>query len=182
MAEAATAPTSTAADNAGSGDDFDDTANGATDSTDTALGEAGQRALEAERNTRKEAEKRAKTLERELNTLRQQGMNDSERAVAEAEARGRTAASTEFGQRLARSEFATEAARRNPGFDAAGILDDLNLARYVGDDGEPDSKAIKAAVARLVPVGEQAPDFDGGGRSTSKTTDMNEIIRRAGRR
>jgi hypothetical protein len=180
MAEAATTTASTAEDNAASGDDFE--ADTGETGADTALGDAGQRALEAERTARKEAEKARRTLERELNTLKQQGMNESERAVAEAREQGRVEASSKFAERLVRSDFATEAARRNPGFDTAGILDDLNLARFVSDDGEPDSKAIKAAVARLVPVGEQAPDFDGGGRSNAKSTDMNEIIRRAGRR
>jgi hypothetical protein len=31
------------------------------------------------------------------------------------------------------------------------VLDDINLARFIGDDGEPDSKAIAASVARLIP-------------------------------
>ncbi len=58
-----------------------------------------------------------------------------------------------FGQRLARQSFRAAAAQRNPEFDAVAVLDDINLARYVGDDGEPDEDAIRAAVERLVPQG-----------------------------
>jgi hypothetical protein len=79
-------------------------------------------------------------------------MSEAERAVVEAEQRGRTAAAAEFGARLARSEFLAEAAKRNPGWDAAAVLEDLNLARYIGDDGEPDTKAISKAVERIVPL------------------------------
>lgn len=115
------------------------------------LGDAGKRALEAERAARKEAEKQAKAVQRELEQLRQAQMSESEKAVAEAEARGRTAATVEFGQRLAAAQFVAEAAKRNPDFDAASVLEDLNLAKYVTDDGEPNAKGLTAVVERLVP-------------------------------
>lgn len=112
----------------------------------------------------------ARAAAAELEKLRTASLSESEKAVAEAEQRGRLSAATEFGQRLARSAFVAEAARRNPGYDAAAVLDDLNLARYVGEDGEPDSKAIAKAVERLVPAVEQpserVPSFDGGVRTT----------------
>lgn len=116
-------------------------------------------------------------------------LSEAEQAVAEAEARGRTTAVTEFGTRLARTEFDAAAARRNPGFDMRSVLEDLNLAKFVGDDGEPDSKAIEAAVERLVPVPSGAaaipPPFDLGNRGTTapSTNPMNDLIRAsAGRR
>lgn len=115
------------------------------------LGDAGKRALEAERAARKEAEKQAKAVQRELEQLRQAQMSESEKAVAEAAARGRSEAITEFGQRLAAAQFVAEAAKRNPDFDAASVLEDLNLAKYVTDDGEPDGKGIASVVERLVP-------------------------------
>jgi hypothetical protein len=116
------------------------------------LGDAGKKALEAERAARKKAEQEHKAAQKELERLRTAQMNDTEKAIAEAEARGRTAASTMFGQRLAGAEFVAAAARRNPGFDASAVLDDLNLAKYVSEDGEPDGKGIAAAVERLVPA------------------------------
>jgi hypothetical protein len=107
-------------------------------------------------------------------------MSESERAVAEAEARGRTAAATDYGKRLARTEFDAIAGRRNPDFDTAAALEFVDLARFLGDDGEPDSKAIKAAVERLVPeVAGGPPSFDGGTRTATKGTDFNQELRRA---
>lgn len=101
---------------------------------------------------------------------RRAAMTESERAIAEAEERGKSAVRTEFGQRLVRSEFLAEAAKRNPTWDAAAVLEDLNLARYIGEDGEPDSKAIAAAVNRIVPGSTQEtvpPSFDLGARKTA---------------
>src|SRR4051794_4841840 len=66
-------------------------------------------------------EQRAKDNQRaakDLDAQRRAAMTEADRAVLEAEERGRTAALTSFGQRLARTEFIAEAARRNPGFDA----------------------------------------------------------------
>jgi hypothetical protein len=127
-------------------------ADGTTPPADAAdLGDAGKRALEAERTARKEAEKARKAVERELDELRKANLSESEKALAEAEARGRTAATTQFGQRLAAAQFVAEAAKRNPDFDAASVLEDLNLAKYVTDDGEPDGKGIASVVERLVP-------------------------------
>jgi hypothetical protein len=128
----------------------------------------------------KENREAAKQLEQQ----RKAAMTESERAVAEAEERGRTAAVQQYGQRLARTEFIAEAARRNPGFDASQILDDLNLARYIGEDGEPDSKAIAKAVQRLIPEANagtpQPPSFDGGTRQAAPAgVSMSDLIRQA---
>lgn len=129
-------------------------------------------------------EQRAKengTKAKEFEKQRQATMTEAEKAVAEAEARGRTAAATEYGERLARTEFDAIAGRRNPDFDTATALDFVDLSRFLGEDGEPDSKAIKAAVERLVPTpAAGTPSFDGGSRTTAATKgDMNSIIRKA---
>lgn len=121
---------------------------------------------------------------RQLEQQRKAAMTESERAVAEAEERGRTAAVSTFGARLARGEWIAEAAKRNPGYNAADALEDLNLAKFIGDDGEPDSKAIAASVARLVPEANsgipQPPSFDGGTRQPIRTgSSMSDLIRQA---
>jgi hypothetical protein len=121
---------------------------------------------------------------REEEQARRASMTEAERAVVEAEERGRQSAVTAYGQRLARTEFIAEAAKRNPGFDAAQILDDLNLARYIGEDGEPDSKAITKAVQRLIPEAgagtPQPPSFDGGSRQPAPGgMSMSDLIRQA---
>lgn len=108
-------------------------------------------------------------------------MTEAERTVAEAEARGRTAASTEFGKRLARTEFDALAGRRNPDVDTSAVLEFVDLSRFVGEDGEPDTKAIQQAVERLVPAPQAGtPSFDGGTRTTAPAPQgMNGFIRKA---
>lgn len=134
-------------------------------------------------NLRKEAARyrtEAKAAASELEKQRQASMSESEKAIAEAEARGRTAATTEYGKRLARTEFDAIAARRNPDFDTAAALEFVDLSRFLGDDGEPDAKAITAAVERLVPQASNGPaGFDGGARGTAKAEDFNQVLRRA---
>lgn len=119
---------------------------------------------------------------KELEKQRQASMTESEKAVAEAEARGRTAAASEFGKRLARTEFDAIAGRRNPDFDTASALEYVDLGRFVGDDGEPDSKAIASAVERLVPApAGGVPSFDGGARQAPPAApdSMSQLIRKA---
>lgn len=93
---------------------------------------------------------------RRLGEIEEKSKTETEKLVEAARregyAAGRKETSGEYGQRLARSEFLAAAAKRNAEHDASSILDDLNLARYVGDDGEPSSKDIAAAVERLIPA------------------------------
>jgi hypothetical protein len=84
---------------------------------------------------------------RDYDKQRQAAMTDAERAVAEAEERGRTAATSEFGKRLATSEI--RAAAADAGADLTGVFDYLDISRFVDEDGEPDTKAIKAFVGGL---------------------------------
>ena len=131
-------------------------------------------------NLRKEAAKyrtEAKAAAAELEKQRQASMTEAERAVQEAESRGRTAAAQEYGQRLARSEITAAAA--TAGADIGGIFDYLDLARFVGDDGEPDAKAITAFVEGLPRKGAAPPSYDGGTRGTAPARDMNQFIRQA---
>ena len=133
-------------------------------------------------NLRKEAARyrtEAKAAAAELEQHRKASMTEAEKAVAEAEARGRTAAAIDFGKRLARAEFDAQAGRRNPEYDTAGALDLLDLSRFVKDDGDLDSKAIKAAVERLVPAPNTTPSYDGGTRTPTRAVDMNKLIRQA---
>lgn len=149
------------------------------------LGDSGKRALDAERAAAKAAQKELRDYKTQVERERRSALTDAERALAEAEDRGKATATTAFGQRLARTEFVAAAAKRNPTYDASAVLDDLNLARYVGDDGEPDTTAIGKAVERLVPAGvggagDERPSFDGGTRSSAPAgKSMNDLIRAA---
>jgi hypothetical protein len=117
----------------------------------------------------------------ELEKQRQAAMTDAERAVAEAEERGRTAAITELGKDLAKERFDALAGRRNPNFDTAQALEYVDLGKFLGEDGRPDTQAITAAVERLVPAADSGPpSFDGGTRTPAPAPQgMTQIIRKA---
>lgn len=149
---------------------------GAEQSSDETDWKAEARKWEQRAKTNAEAASRVKEFEKQ----RKAAMTEAERAVSEAEERGRTAASQEFGKRLVKAEFDAAAGRRNPDFDTNSALEYVDLAKFIGEDGEPNTKAIKAAVERLVPAASGAPSFDGGSRTKAATGgDMNTIIRKA---
>lgn len=116
----------------------------------------------------------------ELEKVRKSAMTESEKAVAEAEARGRTTAATEFGKELAQTQFDAAAGRRNPDFDTAKALEFVDLGKFLTEEGRPDAKAIAAAVERLVPEPHNGPpSLDGGARANPpKNADMNALLRR----
>lgn len=118
---------------------------------------------------------------KEFEKQRKAAMTEAERAVAEAEERGRTAAAQEFGKDLARTQFDALAGRRNKDFDTAQALEFVDLGKFLGEDGRPDSKAIEAAVERLVPApADGPPSFDGGTRTPPPAqTGMSGLIRKA---
>jgi hypothetical protein len=93
-------------------------------------------------------------------------MSDAEKATAEAEAKGRKAAAREYGEKLAASKFDAAAAKAQ--LDLGELLEDLNMSRFVNDDGEVDDDAIKTAVkkfAKLAPgksAGKSGAEFTGG--------------------
>jgi uncharacterized heparinase superfamily protein len=135
-------------------------------------------------NLRKEAAKyrtEAKAQAAELEKFRKASMSESERAVAEAEARGRQTATAEYGKRLARASFDALAAKRNPEANTEELVEFLDMARFLGDDGEIDAKAIAAAVERIVPAPRtEPPAFDGGVRTSAEPgADMNKLMRGA---
>jgi hypothetical protein len=110
-------------------------------------------------------------------TLKASQMTEQEKAVEAAREEARITAASEYGARLAKSEIRATAATASADLD--GVFDYLDLSRFVGEDGEPNPKAIKAFVDGL-PKKSTTPSFDGGSRGTAKATgDMNQIIRRA---
>lgn len=121
------------------------------------------------------------TAATELDKFRKAQMTETERAVAEAKTAGRNEAFVQAGQRLARAELRATAAGRVEKDALDGFLAYADMSKFLGDDGEPDVKAIETAIKALAGP-QRAPDFDGGARSTAgKTTDMNALIRqRAG--
>lgn len=105
-------------------------------------------------------------------------MTEQERAVAEAEQRGRSAALKDSGSRLARAEFRAAAAGKVSTSALDGFLEYADLGRFVGDDGEPDEKAIAAAVKKLS-GSSPGTNYDGGARGEAdKPISMSALIRR----
>ncbi|GAA3136601.1 hypothetical protein GCM10010466_29270 [Planomonospora alba] len=113
---------------------------GATDSTDWKAEAEKWKALA------RKHEKGFKTLSSELDAIKASQMSEAEKAVAEAEARGRAAALAETGPKLAKAALAAEAAK-------AGVTlpDDrfINFAPLVSESGEPDTDAIASFVKSL---------------------------------
>lgn len=108
-------------------------------------------------------------------------MSEQERAIEEAKQSARTEVATTYGKRLARTEFDALAGRRNPDFDTASALEFVDLGKFLSEDGEPDTKAITAAVERLVPAPTDGPpSFDGGTRTPPPAQQgMTGLIRKA---
>lgn len=119
------------------------------------LGEGGKKALQAERAARKTAEQQAKTLQAELDKLREAQMSDQERAVAEARRQGETEATTKAQRRLFAAEAKVAAAGKiaDPTLlsDPDVALSLLGLDEIpVDNDGDIDSEAISGAIDRLI--------------------------------
>lgn len=155
-----------AAPDTGSGDQPDSQPEPATPSppdTKPDTGEEKDWQAEAEKwqSQAKKHEREWKKFSKELDDLRQAQMSDQEKAVAEAEARGRTAALSESGKRLAAAEV--KAALTGVVPDPTAIVEDLDLARYVTDDGDVDAGAVeklKAKYEAMKPTGDPAPSRD----------------------
>ena len=126
-------------------------------------------------------EERAKSnaqAAKELEKVRAAAMTEQDKAVAAARAEGMTEALKAAGPRLVRAEFRAAAAGQVDKQTLDAYLEDVDLSKFLADDGEPDTKAIEARIKRL--GGGRRTDFDGGARTTAaKPNDMNSLIRQA---
>lgn len=138
----------------------------------TPLGEGGEKALAEERRLRKEAEKRAKQNETELQKLRDANMNEVDKALKSAKDEGRTEALREAG--MGRVEDAVRAAAGGRPVDVDALLDGLDRTKFLGDDSQPDREAISAFIDRLAPAptergdGFKVPDLAQGTRGENQ--------------
>lgn len=105
---------------------------------DGALGDAGKRALEAERTARKSAEDRAKAAETERDELKAATQSDTEKAIADARKAGADETSTKLhGQiRYAKVEAALSAAGIKPSVMDLAVKADEFATLKVNDKGE----------------------------------------------
>ncbi len=130
---------------------------------------------------------RAKTnrdAAKELDELRKRTETDQEKAVRAAREEARTETLREVGVARAEDAIRFSVGDRLPEKELDELLEDLNLARFLTDDGNVDRKKVGAYVKRITPEG-KAPviDLGQGARGTGKPGgDMNSLIRNRMRR
>ncbi|MYT26598.1 hypothetical protein GTW69_41120 [Streptomyces sp. SID7760] len=86
---------------------------------------------------------------KELARIKREGMSDLDKKVDEAVAAARAEERVKAGVRVARSAFLAAASGRLE--NAKDVADDVNLKKYVDEDGEVDEDAIGELVNRLAP-------------------------------
>ncbi|WP_431784335.1 hypothetical protein [Streptomyces chumphonensis] len=95
---------------------------------------------------------------KELAQLKREGMSDLDKKVDEAVAAARAEERVKSGVRVARSAFLAAAKGRMA--DPKEVVEDINLKRYVDDEGEVDDEAIAALVDKLAPTRSDTDDED----------------------
>lgn len=122
----------------------------------------------------------------ELEEFRKQSMTETERAIEQARIEGRQQTLAEVGSKVAAAEVRAAATGRMSAEQIATLLDGLNLARFVGEDGEVDSAAVAQFVDGIAPPKDDtAPsplDLGQGNRGTGAgpaKTDMDSLLRAA---
>lgn len=151
------------------------------------LGEAGLKALRAERARADEAERKRLAAETERDELRTKNQTAEEKAIEKAKKEGRDEATLEANRRIARSEIrAAAGGKLQDAEDAASFLGDLD--RFIVK-GEVDSKAITSAIDELVKAkpylaaaGSKPRPLPGGGATQSSGSSFNDELRRKIRR
>lgn len=103
-------------------------------------------------------EERAKAnaaAQSELDKLREATATEQEKAISQARKEAASEAAKSFGSRLAEAQFRVAAAGRLDADQLDGLLEVVDLGRFVDDNGDPDIEAITSAVSRVAP---KAPD------------------------
>ena len=120
-------------------------------------------------------EERAKAnakAQKELDALKLASMTEQEQAVEAARIEARTETLREVGETRVGDAFRVAAAGKQ--VDVEEILDGINLAKFLGDDGQPNAEAITQWVEKIAPpVAEEAPagfpDLGQGARAGGTT-------------
>lgn len=103
---------------------------------------------------------------KELEALKASMMSDQEKAIAAAVAAAKADTSAVFGGRLVAAEFRAAAAGRN--IDVNAVLDAVDAAKFLADDGTPDTARIVEWVNKVAPKADSTPpppkDFGQGAR------------------
>lgn len=112
---------------------------------------------------------------KELEALKQSSMSDMEKAVEQARIDGLNEGISKAGTKLVRAEMKAAAAGRLDATQLDTLLEPLNLAAFLDDDGEVDTDKVSAYIAGIAPA-EQTddtqqpqsfPDLGQGSRGTT---------------
>lgn len=107
---------------------------------------------------------------KERDQLRRDGLPEQERKIEEAVGKALAEERAANGGKLARQAFLAAAKGLIP--NAGDVADDVNLSRYVNDDGEVDEDGLTELVKRLAPKASDTDDDedgDAGGRSGGRS-------------
>lgn len=114
-------------------------------------------------------EKASKTNHAELEKLRKANLSDTEKALEDATEKGKAAGRAEVATIVAAAKIEVALAGVVP--DPAAIVEDLNLAKYLTEDGEVDVEkvaALKAKFAGITKPGTPGGSADGGPQGDPK--------------
>lgn len=147
------------ADGSDEGGDGDGSGKGSGDegSGDTTDWRAEAEKWKAQARKHEARAKENRSASTELAKLKREGMPEQERLIAEADAKARAEERAKVSGRLARQAFLAAAKGRVD--HAAEVADDINLSRYVDEQGEVDEDGLAELVDRLAP---KKPDEDEG--------------------
>ena len=126
------------------------------------LGDAGKKALAEERAAKKAAVQQAKTLQAELDKLKQAAMSDQEKAIADAVTAAKAETLAEVGGKIAASEFKAAAAGRLDDKQLTTLLSGPDLKAFLGDDGDVDGDKVRSFVDSVAPKPADMPDATPG--------------------
>lgn len=109
-------------------------------------------------------EREAKRSAAELDKVRKANQSEQEKAIDAAKNEGRTSALVEAGTKVAAAEIKAALTGIVP--DPKVIVEDLNLAKYVTEDGDVDEEAVKSLREKYAALGagKKTPSFDGGAK------------------
>lgn len=108
---------------------------------------------------------------RERDELKRSSMTEQERAVDEARAAARTEVMAEVAE--TRVDDAVRAAAAGRTVDIEALLEGLDRRKFVGDDAQPDRKAITEWLDRVAPAGRTVTDLGQGARGGRNNTALN---------
>lgn len=109
---------------------------------------------------------------KELEELKQKGMSDLERQIDEAKKVTRSETLAEIGKERAGDAIRFSIGDRLPDDEVDSLLEDLNLSRFLTEDGKVDKAKVATYVARVAPSksGQQFPDLGQGARNGNRSS------------